>query len=536
MRSLSSYIIYSIIFILSVASLLTIYRIQTTYTCLDNLQKVKNLIISSALSLNASHSNMKIVLEFPSSYEYQIYYKNGEIYIKDLKCNVEDKIDVNLTLVEQIVSKEKVYLVKNFSVIYLSPYDIAINVTRKTDISPDIKPVVPQPGGGSSGGSSGSSGGSSSGGGSGGGGSGGGSSGSSGGNKIYFVYIRSQKHSGNTISDSDLEYYAKALTEATKRIYATSFKDVPYFNDSSLYDYKVIYDFLPVSYEDYGSNYFFDSFSIARKVCQDINKDDPLAVIFVIMINDRSVGYGGVSALAVHQAQAVPLLASSSSCNARILVVFEVNLAYIASFVAAHEMGHAIGNFADQYVNGCGATYIFVTYYNQGVNLFEEFEKYGLKCNWMLDKLDARPKDRVINLINYYSSGLSKLFDINYLKKEICLGDKIILLRTSNIQSYIVVINITNPNHGSTINLATECNAIVVQSSGSYTVDNCLNFFQKNGINTFNTYGYMLNYCLSNIDITGSTRDVMGNEFVGYFSETSVKAFKNNVCKIWRIC
>jgi len=515
-RSISSYIIYSIIFILAIATLLTIYRVQTTYTCLNNIQEIKNLITSSVLSLNTSYSNIEITLEIPSSYEYMIYSKNGEIYIKDLRCNIEDKLDINVTLVGPIISKEKIYLIKNFSTIYLSPYEIEINPSTKTDIFTNITPIVSQ------------------------------SQESNNSNKIYFIYIRSEKQGGTTISDSDLEYYAKVFTEATKKIYTTSFKDVPYFNDSSLYDYRVIYDFLPVSYDDYGSNYFFESFSIARKVCQDINKDNPIAVIFVILINDSSVEYAGISELALYQIRNMPLLASFSSCNAKILVVVEANLAYYSlstkasevgsSFVVAHEVGHAIGNLADQYVNGCGAEYAFFTSDDLGINFFEELEKYGLKCNWLRSSLDAKPYEGVINLLNYYSPELSKLFDINYLENEVCYGDRVILIRTNDIWHSIIIINITNPNHGPEINLATECNAIIVSSSGDYTIENCLSFFQKSGISVFDAYEYMLNYCISNRDITGSSRDIMGNVNVGYFSETSIEAFKNNLCEIWGIC
>jgi len=138
-RSISSYIIYSIIFILSTVTLLTIYKVQTTYTCLNNIQKVKDLIISSALSLNTSYSNMKVILQIPSSYEYLISSKNGEVYIRDLRCNVEDKLDINITLVDQIISKEKIYLIKNSSTIYLSPYDVEIGSGKKIDIPTDIK-------------------------------------------------------------------------------------------------------------------------------------------------------------------------------------------------------------------------------------------------------------------------------------------------------------------------------------------------------------------------------------------------------------
>lgn len=512
-KSISSYIIYSIIFILAITTLLTIYRVQTTYTCLNNLQKIKNLIISSALSLNTSYSNMKIILEIPPSYEYQIYSRDGEVYIRDLRCNIKDKIDINITLVDHIISKEKIYLIKNFSTIYLSPYDIEINSNKKTDIFLDIKPISQQPNTGNDLGRS---------------------SEEKANNKIYFVYIRSEKHGGISISDSDLNKYAEVFTENTREIYTTSFKNLKYFNDSSLYDYKIVYSFLPVSYEDYGSNNFINSFSIFRGICQEINKENPLAIVFVILVNDPLLGYAGVSVLAIDQSYRKPFISKSSLCNAKILATVEINTAYYIPSAVAHEIGHAIGNLADQYVNGCGASsYIFDISNSEGINIFKAYEQYyGLRCNYLTNKLDAKIKNNIENLLNYYKSTLSKLFSMEYLKNEICIGDKIIILMETQ---GIIIVNITNPNHGTYIDLLTECNAIEIESSGTYNINNCLNFFLSKGIKYLDTYRDSINYCLSNKDITGITRDVMGNIGIKYFSETSIEAFKNNINKIWGI-
>jgi len=585
MKSLSSYIIYSIIFILSVASLLTIYRVQTTYACLDNLQKVKNLIISSALSLNASHSNMKIVLEFPSSYEYQIYYKNGEIYIKDLKCNVEDKIDVNLTLVEQIVSKEKVYLVKNFSVIYLSPYDIvnlsSIDGPKKDGVDYNLlvssvakspssyvysyinryynyyqtsymiigvnipkipMDYVPYANGKKKG-------------------------------KIYFLFVRSAPEGGWVIPDFMLDWIASSHVNKLIDIYTSTLTDLEIFNDTFSYEYRVIYDYFQASYDDLYKNpdKFFGSMKVFESICKKItNNDTPFGIVFVFL-KGYEPGKGGFALSAIDAKKIRDKLLSFSKCFTeypdgsigypRIAAIIYITIDGItASVTLAHEAGHAIGRLADQYINGC-VDYLFDV--EGGKGIIRRFYYGVLKCNYLSKDLGAKINPKYYS---QYVSDLYKLANNNYITKDeldriidnICSGESTFLtiyqedvgllgqlfgwLFGKKPRTIVAVINITNPNEPY-INLEKECNVLYVEKYGNNMgITNCRDFFKNLGEDFI--YTIYLQYktldktgivpiCEPNIDIFGH-RDIMGvSSDIKYFSKTSIEAFKYNVFRIW---
>lgn len=524
MNLLFKNIIYFVILILSISFIITLLSQQRVYLCLDNLEKTKNIIEKAISRIEDYHSNIILKIEMPQDFEYSIYSDGKNIYIYDLSCNIKSKINKNITLIGEIHSKKFFYIIKNDTNIYLSPKELDISPGLKEESMP-IYSIQSPPQGSPTPISQIQT--------------------NQQTENIFLIFIRSRKYGGALISNSNLRLYAQISTEHLKKAFTDSFSNFYPFNFSDSYKYYVIEDrYIDISIEDCFTDYIScqKAFSVFSDICNNIK--NAYAIIFVILVNDSSLKYGGLSFLSsIIKDSFYYVLRHNSRCEAKILTFLEINMAYARPSTLAHEVGHALANLYDQYLNGCNSYYWIDLNENKIIDFVKYLEKEGgIICN----KLDKNSGAKISDLLStkideiYKKYNISTIIDKEYLKNEICFGENAIILY--NDLSYIIIEIYKKPDIYK-YDLSKECKIILInESSGKIDYGDCYSIITKYNLN-LDIYNDQISLiskvspiglCVGNIDIFGVNRDIMyGFGSVQYFSSTSIYAFKNNINKIW---
>ena len=119
-KSISSDIILIFVAILVIVSFYIMLNQQRILMCSSNIYELKNFLVSTYENLKHQDAYGYIKIDIPEKYEYRIYQKDKDIFLEDIKCNVKEKLEIDINLTGEILSKSSIFMIKNSSGIFIS--------------------------------------------------------------------------------------------------------------------------------------------------------------------------------------------------------------------------------------------------------------------------------------------------------------------------------------------------------------------------------------------------------------------------------